>query len=234
MTTHITSFIEVFSDFDGTISLEDTGCILIDAGFGADNRRALDAKILSQEMTLLEDTDLMWKAVSLTHTEGMELLRPIQIDPGFLKFHDYTLKYQIPFTVLSCGLDFIIQEYLTCVTIMANYGKVVKDKWLLTYRDDSPYTHDKSVRIKQAKQAFLNKSDKVAGQEHVIVFCGDGISDLSAAREAAILFARRILKSTAGNTKLFDTFDEVTATVQGLSEGSLTMAEASRQLVCEN
>ncbi|KAG0030294.1 hypothetical protein BGZ81_002831 [Podila clonocystis] len=154
-----TSWSHVFSDFDDTISPKDTSCILIDAGFGADNRKALDATH--------EAKVLMWKAVSLTHTEGMELLRPVQIDPGFLKFHDYTLTHQIPLTVLSCGLDFIIQEYLTwylgdeaaSVTIMANYGK------------------------------------------HEIPFVA------------------------------FDTFDKVTAIVQGLSERLLNMAEASRQLV---
>lgn len=47
MPTHVAPFIEVFSDFDGTIALKDTGCILIDAGFGADNRKAVDDKIIS-------------------------------------------------------------------------------------------------------------------------------------------------------------------------------------------
>ncbi|KAG0332499.1 hypothetical protein BG000_009962 [Podila horticola] len=128
------------------MALEDTSWILIDAGFGADNRKAVDAKILSQGMTLLKATpeteksdkatDLLWKAVSLTYAEGMELLHPVQIDPGFLKFYDYTLKHQIPFTALSCGLDFIIQEYLARhlgvkakITILAYYDKVVEDKW---------------------------------------------------------------------------------------------------------
>lgn len=140
----------------------------------------------------------MWKTVSLTHAEGMELLRPVQIDPGFLNFHDYALKHHVPFKVVLCGPDFVIQEYLAWhlgdefkITILANYGKVIGDKWLVTYRDDSPYTHDKSVCIKQAKQAFLDKNDKIPGQEHITVFCGDGTSDWSAAREADILFARR-------------------------------------------
>lgn len=55
-------------------------------------------------------TDLLWKAVSLTHAEGMKLLRPVQIDPGFLKFHNYALKHHIPFTVISCGLDLLFKS----------------------------------------------------------------------------------------------------------------------------
>jgi len=53
MPTHVTPFIEVFSDFDGTISLEDTGCILIDSGFGTENRQAMDMQILRHELSFL-------------------------------------------------------------------------------------------------------------------------------------------------------------------------------------
>lgn len=145
--------------------------------------------------------DVWWGSVKLTHTEGMDLLRDVPIDPGFVSFYKYAQSHNVPFSVVSCGLDFIIQEYLgwflgdeaaAKIPILANYGKVTEDKkWLVKYRDDSPHSHDKSVCIKESKKAFLNQSDKISGQEHVIVFCGDGISDLSAAREADILFARR-------------------------------------------
>ncbi|KAG0082156.1 hypothetical protein BGZ92_011885 [Podila epicladia] len=171
MPTHITPFIEVCSDFDVTIPLEDIGCILIDAGFGADNR---DAPIIFIPDS--EAADLL----SLTHAEGMELLRPVQID------------------------------HVAKVTILANYGKMVEGKWL-------------------AKQVFLNKNDKVVGQEHIIVLCGDGIPDLSAARETVILFAGRGLKHKI-LFAAFDTFDVGTATVQGLTEGSLVMANVNCQL----
>lgn len=45
--------IEVFSDFDGTISMADTGCILIDSGMGYENRRKMDGMILRHEMSFL-------------------------------------------------------------------------------------------------------------------------------------------------------------------------------------
>ncbi|KAF9287359.1 hypothetical protein BGZ74_001089 [Mortierella antarctica] len=252
MPAHVAPSIEVFSDFDGTISMEDTGCIIIDTGFGTENRKAMDLQILHHELTFLEAMDAWWGSVKLTHTEGMDLLRSVPIDPGFVSFYNYAIKHNVPFSVVSCGLDFIIQEYLGWflgdkaaaeVTILANYGKVTEDKkWLVKYRDDSPHSHDKSVCIKESKQAFLNKSDKIHGQEHIIVFCGDGISDLSAAREADILFARRgrNLETYCRTHKIpftaFDTFDQVTATIQGLTDGSLTMAEVNRrqQLECEN
>lgn len=146
-----------------------------------------------------EAMNVWWGAVSLTFAEGMDLLRPVEIDPGFIAFYNYAQKHNVPFVVVSCGLDIIIKEYLAWylgeeaanVTILANYGKVENKKWLVSYRDDSPHSHDKSVCIKESKKAFLSKSDDIPGQEHIIVFCGDGISDLSAAREADILFARR-------------------------------------------
>ena len=45
--------IEVFSDFDGTISIEDTGCILIDSGIGEEKRKEMDVLILNHELTFL-------------------------------------------------------------------------------------------------------------------------------------------------------------------------------------
>ncbi|KAG0335619.1 hypothetical protein BG004_008382 [Podila humilis] len=252
MSAHVTPIIEVFSDFDGTISIEDTGCILIDSGFGYDARKAIDHKILNHEMSFLQGMDLWWAAVRLTKEEGFDLLRPVSIDAGFINFHKYALEYKIPFSIVSCGVDFVIQEYLSWhlgyeaaanVKILANYGSVTEDKrWLVTYRDDSPHSHDKSVCIKESKARFGNSQSKLPGQEHIVVFCGDGISDLSAAREADILFARRgrDLEKYCKAHKIpftpFDTFDLVTETIQGLTDGSLTMAEVNRrqQQECEN
>ncbi|KAF9969131.1 hypothetical protein BGZ73_008646 [Actinomortierella ambigua] len=255
--------VQVFSDFDGTICLKDTGCILIDSGMGYENRKALDAKVLSHEMTFLEAMHLFWDSVELTFEEGLDLVRDAELDPGFVGFHRYVGEQQIPFAVVSCGLDILIQEYMAWhlghdqakqLNILANYGQVHNKKWLVTYRDDSPHAHDKSRCIRAARTAFEEEQQKkkhrcqqkqctkVHSQDHqVIVFCGDGISDLSAAREADVLFARRgrDLEKYCRTHKLpflpFDTFEEVHAVVQGLHEGTLAFDEIQKrqQAECE-
>ncbi|KAG0041822.1 hypothetical protein BGZ83_001270 [Gryganskiella cystojenkinii] len=219
--------IHVFSDFDGTICLEDTGCILIDAGIGAEKRIEMDVKILNHEMTFLEAMDQWWGHVNVTYDEGLALLKPCELDPAFKKVFAYLNQHQIPFTILSCGLDIVIRDYLSWtlgkeeaanVEILANYCKVEDKNWIVTYRDTSPHSHDKSVAIKEAR------AQKKEGEDQIIVFCGDGISDLSAAREADVLFARRgkNLEKYCRTHKIpflaFDTFEEVYDIVHGLNE----------------
>jgi 2-hydroxy-3-keto-5-methylthiopentenyl-1-phosphate phosphatase len=41
----------VFSDFDGTITLQDTGSVLIDEFFSQDKRKAIDEKVFNKEVT---------------------------------------------------------------------------------------------------------------------------------------------------------------------------------------
>ncbi|KAF9193026.1 hypothetical protein BGZ51_004259 [Haplosporangium sp. Z 767] len=255
--------IEVFSDFDGTISLEDTGCVLIDTGMGTLKRKEMDKKILNHEMTFLEAMEIWWGGVNLTYEEGLDLLRPVPLDPGFLHFHSYVRKHDIPFSIVSCGLDILIKDYMSWylgqeqadqLVILANYAKVEDRRWLVTYKDDSPHSHDKSVCIRESKQEFkrqqverqkeaetASETAEQQAEEHVVVFCGDGISDLSAAREADVLFARRgrDLEKYCRTHKIpftpFDSFDKVTELIQGLQDGSLTMAEIQRrqQQECE-
>ncbi|KAG0221587.1 HAD-like domain-containing protein [Mortierella sp. GBAus27b] len=249
--------IEVFSDFDGTISMEDTGCVLIDTGVGEAKRKEMDVKILNHEMTFLEAMDIWWGGVDLSLEEGLDMLRPVHLDPGFLQFYAYIQSHQIPFSIVSCGLDILIENYMgwhlgeeeaSKLTILANYGRVEDRRWLVRYRDDSPHSHDKSVCIQESKEQFkkemveqqrlreqAGETQKEALQEHIIVFCGDGISDLSAAREADVLFARkgRNLEVYCRKHKIpftaFESFEQVRSLIAGLQDGSLTMAEVHRR-----
>ncbi|KAF9962900.1 hypothetical protein BGZ65_007294 [Modicella reniformis] len=267
--------IEVFSDFDGTISLEDTGCILIDTGIGKAKREAMDVQIMAHELTFLKAMDYWWSHVELTFEEALELLRPAHLDPGFLSFYAFIQSHKIPFSIVSCGLDVIIQQYMgwhlgeeeaAKLNILANHGKVEGRRWLVTYWDESPHSHDKSVCIQESKQEFkkalVERQEQkeraieaaatvaaaVAGEEttreeeqqqeeeeHIVVFCGDGISDLSAAREADVLFVRkgRNLETYCRTHKIpftpFDTFEQVKELIQGLQDGSLTMIEVHRR-----
>ncbi|KAF9431513.1 hypothetical protein BGZ76_000207 [Entomortierella beljakovae] len=249
--------IEVFSDFDGTISLRDTGCVLIDTGIGEAVRKEMDQKILRHELTFLESMDIWWSSVDLSFEEGLELLLDVEIDPGFIDFYSYSKSHNIPFSIVSCGLDILIESYMSWhlgkeeakkLVILANYGRVENRKWLVNYRDDSPHSHDKSVCIKESKQSFKKKlvdlqkekdeakeTPEEHAQQHIVVFCGDGISDLSAAREADVLFARngRDLAKYCRIHKipftLFDSFSQVTELIKGLKEGTLSMTEVRRR-----
>lgn len=165
--------------------------------------------------------EIWWSGVNLSYDEGLNLLRDVHLDPGFLSFYAFIQSHDIPFSIVSCGLDILIKSFMAWhlgedeaskLTILANYGKVEDHRWIVTYRDNSPHSHDKSVCIRESKQQFKKelvdrqKERELAGEtreeqleEHIVVFCGDGISDLSAAREADVLFARK--GRSVGETK---------------------------------
>lgn len=80
------------------------------------------------------------------------------------------------------------------IDIIANEANIADDgsKWAPVWRHDTELGHDKALSVQEARAAA-----KLAAQQDeipLIVFIGDGVSDLPAAREADVLFARRGLR----------------------------------------
>lgn len=98
---------------------------------------------------------------------------------------------------------------------MANDAKISADgsQWQAVWRHDTDLGHDKARSINEAKELCQLESDD--GTIPMIIFIGDGVSDLPAAREADVLFARRGLKleqyciENGLSYILFDTFADI-------------------------
>lgn len=76
---------------------------------------------------------------------------------------------------------------------MANDAKITEDgKWSAVWRHDTDLGHDKALSIQEYRADAKLESDN--GTVPMIIFIGDGVSDLAAAREADVLFARRGLR----------------------------------------
>ena len=80
------------------------------------------------------------------------------------------------------------------IEIVANDAEIAEDgsEWKPVWKHDTELGHDKALSITEYRdQAKLESED---GTIPLIVFIGDGVSDLPAAREADVLFARRGLR----------------------------------------
>lgn len=192
--------IAIFSDFDGTIFLQDTGHILFDHhGCGKAKRELLDGQISTHERTFRSASEEMWGSLHVTMDNGFKTLkRELVIDPGFKEFFNYTLKHEIPFNVISAGLKpllrYVLNEFLgdqlsSKIGIVSNEAEISEDgmKWKPIWRHNSDLGHDKALSIKEYKA-------NIKGEHPLIMFIGDGVSDLAAAGQADILFARKGLK----------------------------------------
>ncbi|PBP15444.1 2,3-diketo-5-methylthio-1-phosphopentane phosphatase [Diplocarpon rosae] len=194
-----------FSDFDGTIFMQDTGHILFDAhGCGSKHRALLDSQIHSGERSFREVSEEMWGSLNVPFDDGFLVMKDtLEIDPDFRVFHDFCVANSIPFNVISAGLkpilrrvldEFLGEEQAAHIDIVANDAEIKEDgsQWKPIWRHDTELGHDKALSITEARdQANLEADD---GTIPLIVFIGDGVSDLPAAREADVLFARRGLR----------------------------------------
>ncbi|KAI5840417.1 HAD-like domain-containing protein [Morchella snyderi] len=195
----------IFSDFDGTIFMQDTGHILFDAhGCGAKRREELDEEIKNGTRSFREVSEEMWGSLNVPFDDGFDVMKgALDIDPAFLEFHDFCIKNNIPFNVISAGLKPILRRVLDeflgkkqskFIDIIANDATISEDgsQWKPVWRHDTPLGHDKAASIQEYRTIASSESED--GSCPQILFVGDGVSDLAAAREADVLFARRGLR----------------------------------------
>ncbi|KAB8072712.1 HAD-like domain-containing protein [Aspergillus leporis] len=206
-----------FTDFDGTITLQDCNDYLVlyltphsfslanlalevdNFGFGVEKRRMLELEVLKGTLSFRDAFQAMLDSVRMPFENCLRIVQEnVQLDPRFLDFYAWAKGNNVPIVILSSGMTPVIEALLTSffgrkpenIFVVANdveprSGKHINmdGGWRIRYRDDSTFGHDKSLEIKP----YVALPD---GQRPVLLFAGDGVSDLSAASETHILFAK--------------------------------------------
>ena len=175
----------------------------------------------------------MWGSLSIPFEDGFTVMREkLDIDPDFRAFHQFCISRDIPFNVISAGLKPVLRRVLDSflgedessrINIVANGMEVdgVEGNWKPVWRHDTELGHDKALSITEAREEAQLACDD--GTIPLIVFIGDGVSDLPAAREADVLFARRGLRleEYCVENKIpyfgFDTFEDVRKEVEKIA-----------------
>lgn len=185
--------------------MQDTGHTLFDNfGCGPERRAILAAELESGERSFREVSNDLYASLDVPFEDGFEVMKTaLDIDPDFQAFHEFCLNNAIPFNVISAGLKpvlrrvldhFLGEEASKHIEIVANDADISADgsEWKAVWRHDTDLGHDKALSITEYREEAKMKSDN--GTIPMIVFIGDGVSDLPAAREADVLFARRGLR----------------------------------------
>ncbi|KAF8461408.1 putative 3-phosphoserine phosphatase [Kalaharituber pfeilii] len=229
----------VFSDFDGTITLKDSNDYLTDnIGYGEKRRRDLNLEVLHGNWTFRDAFKDMLDSIKTPFPECIEILRKnIKLDPGFKPFYEWCLQENIPVIVLSSGMEPIIRALLTDLVgpsaknlqIISNQVDIHNDgSWNIVFRDPSDFGHDKSLAIKP-----YNKAPQ--GERPTLFYCGDGVSDLSAARETDLLFAKHghdlitYCEREGIPFTVFHTFEDIHKKVKDVVEGKTTTQEVAAE-----
>lgn len=181
------------------------------------------------------------------------LLTHIKLDPGFKEFHAYAKATNIPVVVLSSGMEQIIRALLNKllgdeeardIQIVSNHavardGKdMMNDEagWKIIFHDpESGFGHDKSLEIAKYKAIGEGKP--------TMFYAGDGVSDLSAAKETDLLFAKKghdLIKYCVKEGVPFTEFEDwttITKTVKAIVNGETdvkSVAESGREEATAN
>lgn len=146
----------------------------------------------------------MMDSVTTPYPECIQYLCDnIKLDPYFKGFYSWSRENNVPVIVLSSGMVPIIRALLVHlvgpdaddIEIIANDvqdrpGKKQDQKggWEIKFHDDSHFGHDKSLAIRPYKDHIAKLPED---ERPTLLYAGDGVSDLSAARETDLLFAKK-------------------------------------------
>ncbi|GMM45333.1 putative phosphoric monoester hydrolase [Pichia kluyveri] len=191
----------LFTDWDGTVTLQDCNDLLTDdLGMGKNSRLVLNNEIFNNETSFRIAFDKMLKSVSNNNHSIYDcinyLKNHIKLDPGFKPTVEYCYQNNIPVIIVSSGMSLVIKELLQLllpddnlrnyIQIIANDVKINDNDgtWEIKYRDDTSFGHDKN-------QSIINIINNWNDSRRPLIYSGDGVSDISAARSCDILLAKK-------------------------------------------
>ncbi len=171
----------VLSDFDGTITLNDTFENVL-ARFGKGDWRGVDDEYVRGEVTLEECVRRQGAMVQVRRSQILSYLDGVtEFRPNFDKLVEFCKTNHFPLVIVSAGLDFVIKHFLTRkkfedkVELFAASAKCtptgIKFKWPKLKSNRSMNLKDDMVRY------YKRRADTVA-------YIRDGRWDLHALRNA--------------------------------------------------
>ncbi|HTP13237.1 MAG TPA: MtnX-like HAD-IB family phosphatase [Bacteroidota bacterium] len=185
--------LRVFCDFDGTVAPVDIGNALF-RHFAGDTaqqiaRRYVDGEITARECLLSEAE----AAGTVSPDELETFVRQFGLDEHFAAFREFCTANRIPLTILSDGLDFYVGRVLKdngadgC-SFYANHLEFVGTNGGTRMQVSFPYRDAECELCGNCKRNHMITG---SGDDDIIVYAGDGVSDRCAVRYADIVFAKK-------------------------------------------
>ncbi len=207
--------LRVFCDFDGTVARQDIGNALF-THFAGDIAHDIAQRYVRGEMTAREC--LLAEAAAAGKVSPEELSRFVAnfpVDEHFREFKEFCASRNIPLTILSDGLDFYIERVLRqngvgdCV-YYGNRLEFIAGEGGTTMGVSFPYTDSECRFCGNCKR---NHMLTLSGDEDIIVYVGDGISDRCPVQFADMVFAKKGLIAYCQEANIsyfeFSTFADV-------------------------
>ncbi|KAF5855995.1 hypothetical protein ETB97_008114 [Aspergillus alliaceus] len=222
-----------FTDFDDNL------------GYGQEKRLQWDIDVLENRASFRDAFRDMLDSVRIPFNECIEQLKKnMKLDPYFVEFYTWAKENNVPVVVLSSGMKPIISALFEALLghkpdghlhIVANDvesrdGKDINTEggWQIKYHDDSHFGHDKSLEIKP----YAALSDNV---RPTLLYAGDGVSDLSAASETDLLFAKKggdlvtYCERQGTQFTVFESWSSILAATRDIMSGKVTIKKVAQE-----
>ncbi len=193
----------VFSDFDGTITERDVLMSIVEH-FAPPFWKEIWKKIFTRELTISEGVRQLFHLIPSSRKEEIVnwVLKNMKIREGFQEFLIFLKKKDIPFVVVSGGLDFyiypLLEPYKELITAIYSNKAKFDEKYIeveFIYKCNDVCKEDCGM----CKPYIMEKYYK---NKRPWIYIGDSITDLTAAGLSDIIFARDYLAKTLRDLKI--------------------------------
>lgn len=205
----------IISDFDGTISTQDSNDMLFKILGNTENER-IEHLYKTGSIGTREGFQQHFEALELSEDEYSEfILNYIKIDSYFKKFYKKANEMEIPFFVVSGGFRNAIslllkREGIEDLTVYANELITINNRLTVKFAYDNENCKSEFGVCGNCKVRLL-KTFRAMNKK--IIFIGDGLTDRCAAEQADIVFAKNELAeyctSNGVNYILYDSFKDI-------------------------
>ncbi len=205
-------------DFDGTI-IQNNLSVLIRENFARDGWQKTEDDYINGRITVEQSNRLQYVDIKESKARLQEFVREhIEVRPGFTQFVRYCRDSGISLVIVSSGLDFYIETVLAEIGLsdlelhcaQTSFGA---DGIIVSYRDPEGNLIDEGFKRKYL--AWLKQRDTR------LVYIGDGLSDLEAARLADHVLATgllwRLIRGESISSHRFADFHDIEKEVRRLN-----------------
>lgn len=198
----------IFTDFDGTITKEDT-CVAMVKAFASEGWEDINKLWEEKKLTTVECANKLFELFNADLEDIRRLMNTIEIDDYFKEFLAYCESKGYKVYILSDGYDFNIR------TILNRYGintpfYANQLKYDGKFQIMCPNHNNACGKCGTCKSNLISKL-KESGDE--VVYIGDGYSDMCAVLKADIVFAKGSLYNFCLDKKIdavpFESFKDI-------------------------
>ncbi|MDD5044766.1 MAG: MtnX-like HAD-IB family phosphatase [Candidatus Omnitrophica bacterium] len=185
---HKLSDCAVFFDFDNTITSFDVLDDLIEKFSINKDWVKLEERWKQGKIGSLECLSGQLKGIRITKPALARYLSKVTLTPGFPRLISLLKREGIKTAILSDDFSFVINSVLrknriSGIKIYANRLKFAKDRLTPSF----PHTYKRCAHCAHCKRKNLLKHNL---RDKIIIYIGDGASDICPAEEADIVFAK--------------------------------------------